>query len=151
MPPLPDATPSDFHVSTDVEVRWRDLDALGHVNNAVYFSYLEMARVRYMTEVGTTGESEPGRQFPFLLGEATCRFLATASLGQVLRVYVRASKVGNRSFEFEYLVTERDSGKAIATARTTQVTFDFAAGASVPVPPWLRDRLEAIEGRPLFS
>lgn len=151
MPSTPEATPAEFHVFADLEVRWRDLDALGHVNNAVYFSYLEMARVRYMSVVGTSTEAEPGRQFPFLLGEAFCRYLATASLGQVLRVHIRASKVGTRSFEFEYLVSERETGKPVATGRTTQVTFDFDAGRSVPVPGWFRDRLESIEGRPLFS
>ncbi len=143
--------PADFHVSTDIEVRWRDLDALGHVNNAVYFTYLEMARVRYMAEVGTTTDPDPTRQFPFLLGEASCRFLSTASLGQTLRVHVRTARLGSRSFEFEYLVAERDTGKAVATARTTQVCFDFAAGRSIPVPQGLRERFEAIEGRPLFS
>jgi len=148
---MPAEAAAEFHVHTDLEVRWRDLDALGHVNNAVYFSYLEMARLQYMTVVGTSTETEPGRLFPFLLGEAFCRYLATASLGQVLRVHIRASKVGTRSFEFEYLVTERETGKPLATARTTQVSFDFEAGRSTPVPAWFRDRLEAIEGRPLFS
>lgn len=151
MPTPPDDVLSDFHVHADLEVRWRDLDALGHVNNAVFFTYLESARVRYMNEVGTGGEVDPGRQFPFLLGEASCRFLATAGLGQWLRVFIRASKVGTRSFEFEYVVAERDTEKPLARARTTQVCFDFAAGRTVPVPPWFRDRLEAIEGRPLFS
>lgn len=143
-------TPADFRVSVDVPVRFRDLDALGHVNNAVFFTFLEIARVRYLEVLGSS-DPDPTRRFPFLLGEASCRFLSTVSLDDVVRVHVRASKVGTKSFDFEYLLTLADDGSPVATARTTQVSFDFAQGRSMAVPVEFRDKLEEIEGRPLFS
>jgi acyl-CoA thioester hydrolase len=141
-----------FNVHTDVEIRFRDLDAFGHVNNAVYFSYLEMGRVAYMRALDeVAGIERDELDFPFILGRASCRFLATASLGQTLRVAIRASGVGNKSFEFEYELSNRDTGKLIATAKTTQVFFDYQAKETRSIPAAVRDLLEKIEGRPLFT
>ena len=141
-----------FMVHADVEIRFRDLDAFGHVNNAVYFSYLEMGRVAYMRAMDeAAGKERDELDFPFILGRASCRYLATASLGQVVRVAVRASSVGNKSFDFEYELSNRDTGKLIATAKTTQVFFDYDAKETRPIPAAVRDLLEKIEGRPLFT
>ncbi len=141
-----------FNVHTDIEIRFRDLDALGHVNNAVYFSFLEMGRVAYMRAMSEAAGTERDElDFPFILGRASCRFLATAGLGQTLRVAIRASAVGNKSFEFEYEVSNKDTGKLIATAKTTQVFFDYEAKETRQIPASVRDLLEQIEGRPLFS
>lgn len=141
-----------FKVHTDIEIRFRDLDALGHVNNAVYFSYLEMGRVAYMRAMDKIAESERDElDFPFILGRASCRYLATAGLGQHVRVAIRASSVGNKSFDFEYELSNRDTGKLIATAKTTQVFFDYEAKETRQIPASVRDLLETLEGRPLFT
>jgi acyl-CoA thioester hydrolase len=141
-----------FKVHIDIEIRFRDLDAFGHVNNAVYFTYLEMGRVAYMRALSEAGGVERDElDFPFILGRASCRFLATSGLGQTLRVAIRASSVGTKSFEFEYEVSNRDTGKLVATAKTTQVFFDYEAKETRQIPASVRDLLEHIEGRPLFT
>ena len=62
-----------FRFSTTLEVTWRDLDALGHVNNAVYFSYLEYARMKYLQELGLAFQSL--QDVGIILAEAACTYV----------------------------------------------------------------------------
>lgn len=141
---LPDE--ESFPVRCDIEVRFRDLDALGHVNNAVYITYLEMARVSYMKRLGHAQLGEdPGRVFPFLLLDVFCRYHSPVVLGERLRVFIRCSRTGKSSFEFEYLVKCLEDGRLVASGRSTQVHYDYAAGRTSPLPDWLRRRVAALE------
>ncbi len=138
-----------FHVHCDIEVRFRDLDALGHVNNAVYITYLEMARVRYMQRLGHAElDQTPGRVFPFLLLDVYCRYHSPVVLGEKVRVFIRCSRTGRSSFEFEYLVKNPADDRLVASGYSTQVHYDYTAGRTAPLPDWLRQRVAKIEGEP---
>ena len=140
--------PPSSPVHVDVEVRFRDLDALNHVNNAVYFTFMETARVAYLREILPEGAAtgDPAHAFPFLLAEASCRFLAPATLGQVVRVGIRVSRMGNKSFDFAYQLSDRDTGTVFAEARSVQVAYDHERRESIPIPEELRGRISALEG-----
>ena len=144
---LPNA--GDFHCSCDIDVRFRDLDAMGHVNNAVYFTYFEVSREQYMRALGSEQPPDASleQSFPFILLEVSCRFLAAAAYGQRLRVHVRTVNIGTKSFEFEYLITRPADDRAIAVGRSTQVSFDYGAGRTQPVPDDLRSMIERLEQR----
>ncbi len=135
---------SDFRFSTPVEVRFRDLDALGHVNNAVYFTYMEMARVAYFRQLGLIGEAYP-EPF-FIIAEAACQFKAPIDLNTNLRVSARVSRLGNSSFDMDYALIDAATDRLMATGRTVQVMFDYAAGRSVPLPEAWRQTLRDFEG-----
>jgi acyl-CoA thioester hydrolase len=135
---------SDFRFSTPVEVRFRDLDALGHVNNAVYFTYMEMARVAYFKHLGLIGEAYP-EPF-FIIAEAACQFKAPIDLNTNLRVSARVSRLGNSSFDMDYALIDAATDRLMATGRTVQVVFDYAAGRSVPLPETWRQTLRDFEG-----
>ncbi|RME25147.1 MAG: acyl-CoA thioesterase [Deltaproteobacteria bacterium] len=143
---VPDA--EEFRVHCDIEVRFRDLDALGHVNNAVYLTYFEMARVRYMQRLGHEElDGPPGKVFPFVLLDVYCRYHSPVVLGERVRVYIRCSRIGTSSFEFEYRMESLGDGRLVASGRSTQVHFDYSAGRAVPVPDWLREKVKSLEGR----
>ncbi len=139
--------PSDFRVACELEVRFRDLDAMGHVNNAVYATYFEIARTAYVHALGldSGGEVELADRFPFIMLDLYCRFLSAATLNDRLRAHVRTSKVGRTSFRFEYLITSLTDGRAIAVGHSTQVYYDYRAGRSREVPPELRAAIETLE------
>lgn len=123
-----------FRFSTTLEVRWRDLDALGHVNNAVYLTYLEQARIHYMQEMGLGFRSL--EDVGMILAEVTCTYHSPLSLGERVTIWVRISELRNSSFIFEYRL-EGEDGRLAATARSVQVCYDYRAGRSVPIPdPW---------------
>lgn len=135
-----------FRFSTTLEVIWRDLDALGHVNNAVYFTYLEYARMKYLQELGLAFRDlwDVG----IILAEAACTYHSPLSLGEHVTVWVRVSEMRNSSFVFEYRI-EGEDGRLVATARTVQVCYDYAAGRSVPIPERWRATITAYE--PVFQ
>jgi acyl-CoA thioester hydrolase len=117
-----------------MEVRWRDLDALGHVNNAVYLTYLEQARVHYFREVGLGFDTDAG----MILAEITCTYRSPLSLGEQVTVWMRVSEFRNSSFIVLYRMEGAD-GREVATARSVQVCYDYATDRVVPIPDsWRR-------------
>ena len=133
-----------FHCSTPIKVRFRDLDAFGHVNNAVYFTFMEMARVEYFRQIGLLKNDFPSPFF--IIAEATCQFKAPIEMDTPLQVQVRVSRLGNSSFDMEYRFVDEASGAVLATGRTVQVTFDYAANRSVPLPDEWRAAIVQFEG-----
>lgn len=125
-----------FRFATTLDVRWRDLDALNHVNNAVYFSYLEQARVHYMRNLGIMPRIPSG--VGFILAEASCQFHSPLRLGERVTVRARVSELGNSSFVFVYRI-EGDDGRLAASARSVQVCYDYGSEQPVPLPDaWRR-------------
>ena len=136
-----------FPVHCDIPVRFRDLDGLAHVNNAVYFTYLEIARWDYWAALGVSDPRGALEDWTFLLARAECDFRAPIHLGATVRVWVRCPRIGTRSWDFEYRLEDRDTGQLHAEARTVQVYVDRATGASTPLPPDVRAAIERLEGR----
>ena len=141
-------------VVAPVAVRYRDLDTLGHVNNAVYASYLEIGRVAFLRAVVArlglpTSGHEFGVNVPFVLVELTIGFKSPAYLGETLDVAVRMPSAGRTSFAFEYEVRERESGRLVATGRSAQVMIDPATGSKAEVPQEFLDAVEAVQGAPV--
>lgn len=140
--------PEDFRFHCEIEVRFRDLDAFRHVNNAVYATYFEVARLAYVRALGLGADGHGiDDLLPFIMLDLYCRYVDQAVLGDVLLGYVRTVKVGTRSFVFEYLVTRRRDGAVMAVGHSTLVYYDYAARRTLPVAPEFRARLERMEGR----
>jgi len=135
-------TDSPFRFSTTIEVRWRDLDALNHVNNAVYFTYLEQSRVQYVRELGLAPDAPSG--IGFIVAEASCRFKSPLTLGEQVTVHIRASELRRSSFIFEYRLEGNDR-RVAAEARTAQVCYDYQNQHPIPMPDEWRDKLVEFE------
>jgi acyl-CoA thioester hydrolase len=136
----------DYRVNHELRPRFRDTDAMGHVNNAVYVSYLEVGRQAYWAEL--TGGADY-RLVPFTLAHVTCDFRSEALVNEVLEVGIRCEWIGTRSFAFSYEIREQASGRVVVEATTVQVCYDYAAKRTMPMPDELRRRLQAFEGRAL--
>ena len=143
----------DFRFSCEIEPRFRDLDPMGHVNNAVYFTYFEIARTGYIRAIGHWPEDERpmSERFPFILLKIECTYLSAARVEERLRAHLRTSRVGTKSFEFDYLLTSGADGRAVASGHSVQVFYDYAAGRTMPVSDDFRRLLEDYEGRTLTS
>jgi acyl-CoA thioester hydrolase len=122
----------------EIEVRFRDCDAMGHVNNAVYLTYLEQARFAHWQRLtGATGIPRS-----FILARVECDYRAQATAGDRLVVQLRVAAVGNSSFTFEYDIMNVRTREVVATARTVHEMYDYAAGRPMPLPADVRARLE---------
>jgi acyl-CoA thioester hydrolase len=137
---------SEYKHHTDIEVRFRDTDALGHVNNAVYLTYREVGREAYWARVAPDVAYD---RVPFVLANCDIAFRSPSYTGETLRVFQRTIWVGERSFAIKSEIRERDSERIVATATSVLVTYDYAKRAAMAVPDWLRRGLESVEGGPL--
>lgn len=119
---------------------------MGHVNNAVYLTYLEVARFAYWNDVAG------GRWFGdvgFIVARAEIDYKASAVTGDVVHVHLGISSFGRTSFVFEYELVDQ-TGKLIATAKTVQVMYDYAQKRPVPVLDDFKAQIgeyEGLEGR----
>jgi acyl-CoA thioester hydrolase len=125
------------------EVMFRDLDVFGHVNNAVYLTYIENARIGYLREA--LGVESP-EDLLVILANVRIDFRSRASLGEVLDVGARVSRIGTKSFDLDHEVRGPD-GRLVAVASTTLVTFDYRSDRTMPVPDLWRERIESFEAK----
>lgn len=138
---------SDAPVTVEIPVRFRDVDGMGHVNNAVFSTYLETARIEYWHRL-FPGEVDLA-QVEMILARAEIDFRGQIRFPGAVRVSARCPRIGTKSFDLVYRIVSADGGELFAEARTVQVAFDYRAGRTVPVSDELRRRIETLEGRPL--
>ena len=130
-----------FRFRHTVEVRFRDLDAMGHAHHSLPLIYLEEARAQYWREVvGRTGLDG----IDYVMAEVTVRFHQRIDFPQRVEVFLRTSAIGSKSFVQEFEVRS-SAGERLASGRTVQVMYDYARGASKEVPAEVRGRIEAFE------
>jgi acyl-CoA thioester hydrolase len=115
-------------------VRFRDVDAMGHVNNAVFLTYLEEARIAFLVPFGAEVSS-------MILARVEIDFRAPLRMGDEIEVGVRPANLGRKSFELEYEVRAHDV--VAASAKTVIVSFDYESGRSIELPPSWREALAA--------
>lgn len=131
----------EFRYVTEVPVRFRDIDPMDHVNNAIYVTYVEQARAEYYEDVIglTLGEADT------VLAHLEVDYVEPIELGEVVEVRMRTEELGTSSIPMTYEL--RVDGDVVATAETIQVAFDRGTGESVPVPDAWRERIESFERR----
>jgi acyl-CoA thioester hydrolase len=146
----------DFPCVVPVEVRFRDLDALGHVNSAVFLTYFEQARLAFWLALhpgGAPGEGIEPARIGFVVARAECDYTSPVRLGERLLVGCRAGDFGTSSFAMDYRIVAAPGSvdaevRLVASGRTVQVTWDQAAGRKVPLPEELRKRIDAFQAPP---
>jgi acyl-CoA thioester hydrolase len=123
--------------TTHVPIRWGDMDVMGHVNNAAYFRYMEVARIDWFGSLGLP--VGPGGEGPLIVN-AFCTFRKQLEYpgNAVLQMY--ASDPGRSSFETWVTIGRADDpGVVYAEGGATTVWVDHERQKSVPLPAWLRD------------
>lgn len=122
-----------FDVSTDIQLRFRDTDMLGHVNNVVYVTWMELGRMaytdKYLPHIDWSKEG-------FILANVNIDFIDPVLLNDKVKVYMRVSRIGTKSITFESVIT-RDFGegeKPAAKGTNVVVAFDYQNNVSVSVP-----------------
>ncbi|MGE5245624.1 MAG: acyl-CoA thioesterase [Betaproteobacteria bacterium] len=130
---------SRFAFTHPVEVRFRDCDPMGHVNHAVYLTYLEQCRFAFWRHL-TGASAGPGAGI--IIARVECDYRAAARVGDMLEVGVNVGEIGRSSFTLTYEIANTGTGRVLAAARTVLVTYDYAAESSIPMPAATRALLE---------
>jgi acyl-CoA thioester hydrolase len=123
-----------------IEVRWGDLDAQGHVNNAVYFTYCEAARVELLRRIGFKGKQTGLKEGPALV-HASCDFKRQVVYPAMLDIGLRVENIGQRSFKIVYGIFFHGSNEVSAEATSINAWIDYAEGKAVNLPEEIRTGL----------
>ena len=102
---------------------------MGHVNNAVFSTYLEESRIGVL-----------GDLIAFILARVEIDFRSELRMGEEVEVRTRCSRIGTKSFDLEHVISA-SGGRIVAEAKSVLVSYDYALSKSVPVPAELRSRL----------
>jgi acyl-CoA thioester hydrolase len=135
-----------YRFTLSIPVRFRDLDGMGHVNNAVYLTYFEAARIPYYLMLRAKPEQA---QTDMIVARIECDYRSPATYGETLVVGVRMDGIRSRSFTLSYRIENAANGMLVASGRSVQVAYDYAASKTRMVPAELVQAAEDYEGRPL--
>lgn len=122
-------------------VHWAEVDAMGHVNNARYFTWFESARMELFQRVGLEIEGTP--EIGPILAHTSCDFLAPVRFPAELEVGARVAEFGRTSFTMEFAVALADNTDLVARGRGVIVLIDYRSGEKVPIPAPLEAKLAA--------
>ena len=129
----------DFNFYQPIIVRYRDLDPQGHVNNAVYLTYLESARLGYYQAVGIWKHEETP-QTGMVVAHNQIDYLAPIFLGESVRVGVRTDEMGRKSLRMTFQI-EKGDGAVAAQGASVMVAYDNAAESSILIPADWREKI----------
>ncbi len=137
-----------FPVVIEIPVAWGEMDAMGHVNNIVYFRYCESARVAYFERTGFLQVMAETGVGP-ILASTRCDFRKALTYPDTVTVGVRVNWMKADRFEHEYRIVSQKTGQVAAEAFGVVVSYDYRAGRKAPIPDSVRQAMETLEGRPL--
>jgi acyl-CoA thioester hydrolase len=127
-----------IHFTHRLDVRFRDCDALGHVNNAVYLTYLEQTRFMHWRSLWGFGTPQVPAGMPgVILARAECDYKLPAKYGDVLEIRMSVAEIGRSSFRYEYEIVDEQQ-RTVLIAKTVQVMYDYATEKPVPIPDAIR-------------
>lgn len=133
-----------FRIWWTAEVRWGDMDAFGHVNNAKYFTYCESARIRYFEETGCLDRYERDRHGPAVVS-AMCDFRQQVRYPETLDVGVRVERIGRTSFVLGYGLFRQGTEDLVADGSSVAVWVDYNTDQAIPVPEEIRQRMREMD------
>jgi acyl-CoA thioester hydrolase len=119
---------TDFKFQHSLRTRWIDLDAFRHINNAVYLSYIEDARLELLSrwEITQDGKS-------VIVASVTIDYYKQVLHPTELIIGQRVSRIGNKSFDITSIVFNKDTQESICQSVITIVCFDFSSNKTVLV------------------
>lgn len=134
-----------FRHRQPIQVRFNDIDVLGHVNNTIYFEYMDIGKAQYFTQV-------LGRHFDFVkealvIVNVNCEFYHITTYGEPLEVLTRMDEIGLCSITFEQRVVNRETGEVKCIAHSVMVGFSIEKNTKMEIPDKARADISAFEGR----
>jgi len=137
---------NDYPVIVEFPVAWGEMDAMGHVNNIVYFRYFESARIAYFEQIKVMDYMTETGVGP-ILGEISCKFRIPLTYPDKVLVGTRVTDIQEDRFAMKHLVVSMKHRKAAAEGIGVIVTFDYREGKKVAVPAEMTRRIRDVESQ----
>ena len=135
---------SDFDFWSSMKTRWRDMDALGHLNHAIYLEYMETARVDVYIQLGFSGIRKDMDEST-ILGSMDVHYLSQVKHPASLDVGHRICRVGSKSFDFLAAIFKKNEEKPVCSALFKMVAFNYDLNKAIPVPILIREKCRPIK------
>jgi acyl-CoA thioester hydrolase len=135
---------SDFVHFVSLPVQWGDMDTLGHVNNAIYFRYVESGRIAYFDAIGAGAGLDGGGEGP-ILADIQCSFIGQLRHPAQIDIGTRTAKIGTKSFTVEAGIFLAGDDSPVATSKAVVVWFDYVSQQTAALPDALRQRVLELE------
>lgn len=139
---IPEPTRAYNH-HTPIQLRFNDVDMFGHVNNAVYFQFFDLGKLRYFEDV--LGKDFAKKGFTAVVVNVNCDFFAPSFMDDSLEVATAVVAIGEKSITLEQRLVKSDSGEVKSICTTVMAGFDAATLKSAPIPVHFRNIISAFE------
>jgi acyl-CoA thioester hydrolase len=135
---------AEYRVAIELPVQWGDMDAMGHVNNTVFFRWFESARVAYLDRIELESASE---HLGPILASVKCDYRRQLNFPDHVTIGARITRLGRTSLTMVHAVASAAQEAIVAEGDSTVVVFDYLANRPHPIPEKLRAAIAALEGR----
>ena len=129
-----------YPVIYEQTIAWGDMDALGHVNNAMYYRYVESARLAYLNLLDLNNES-----VITVVASNQCRYLSPVVFPDHLKIAARIEEIRNSAVRMQYLLWSEKQQSIVATSEAVIVCVDKITMQKTPIPDYIREKIKAIE------
>ena len=129
---------SDYTLRYELQTRWRDLDAMGHINHAAYLTFMENVRLEFYESLGFSSRNS-GQVDGIILASMNVQYHQQVIHPSDLDIGQRIVRVGNKSFDMLTAIFIKDNESPVLSALFTLVAFNYKLNKSIPVPDIVRD------------
>lgn len=117
---------------TNIEIRYRDTDSMGHVSSPIYYDYMQTAYLEFMHHILELPKS---KKLPHIMVKTSCEYISQAKYGDKLCVFSHITKFGTKSFEMEHMMHIDDANRElVAKATSVHVMYDYEKQGTYAVP-----------------
>ncbi len=134
IPPL-----SGFRHSVDIQIRFSDVDVLGHVNNTIYFTYYDTGKAQFFSDI--LDQPIEWRKVETVIANVDCCYVAPIFYGEKIAVYTRCETISDRSFRLMQVIADKETGQVKSACETVMVAFDAVTQQCAPMPEYWRNAL----------
>lgn len=126
-------------IVTDITVRFRDIDSMGHVNNAVFFTYFEEGRKEFLRSLFNIVNLD---EYNFILAHIECDYLKPIRISDPVSLQLWVGEIGQKSFSLVYKIVNRnDESIVYASGRSVQIFYDYKKNLTMPIPQYFHDKI----------
>jgi acyl-CoA thioester hydrolase len=129
-------------IASDIHIRFKDIDSMGHVNNAVYLTYFEEGRKEFVHSVFGIVNPE---EYNFILAHISCDFVKPIRISDAVSLEIWVGTIGRKRFDFIYRLAGKDENgdesPVYAKGRSVQVFFDYKKNTALPIPEHIREKI----------
>ena len=126
-------------IITDITIRFRDIDSMGHVNNAVFFTYFEEGRKVFLHKLFNIVNPD---EYPFILAHIECDYLKPVRISDPISLHLWVGETGQKKFDLVYTIVDRNNQSIVyASGRSVQIFYDYKKNLTIPIPQYFLDKM----------